>query len=448
MALWGRFSRRTRFRGATPTARPLSSSGSSSATCSLTARPPGVAPAQRPPPASRPGEGRGTSSDQHERRRRPPPASRRSGIPTTTAHPATTAPAAGERAGSRRAASSPTAAPATKGQAVATVPASAEPSSWDRRPSRTNTSTASRSAIKVGVRASHLAILAGSARHRTAWQDRWVLTVATVNVNGVRAAVRGHAPWLAERAPDVLCLQEVRATDADLAAALGDGWFLVHEEASARGRAGVAVATRTPPVDVRAGLAPLPTGRPGDAASTVPAGGSRRTCRRRPSAHRRLGLRAHGRGGHRRGSWRRGLPRWQSAPAPTVWPRTAGTSCSPATSTSPTARTDLKNWKGNLKKSGFLPQERACSTGGSGRRLGRRRTGACRAGPRALHVVVLARTGLRQRLRLADRLPARLRPARRRGPSAEVDRAPPTPSAGATTPRSWSVTTWRWERET
>ena len=48
-----------------------------------------------------------------------------------------------------------------------------------------------------------------------------MLTVATVNVNGIRAAARrGMGRWLADRAPDVLCLQEVRADDAVLCALL------------------------------------------------------------------------------------------------------------------------------------------------------------------------------------------------------------------------------------
>jgi exodeoxyribonuclease-3 len=82
-----------------------------------------------------------------------------------------------------------------------------------------------------------------------------VLTVATANVNGIRAAAkRGIGAWLAERQPDVLCLQEVRAPDAVLYELLGSGWYGVHEEASVKGRAGVAVLSRTPPAAVRAGL--------------------------------------------------------------------------------------------------------------------------------------------------------------------------------------------------
>ncbi|WP_432489583.1 exodeoxyribonuclease III [Kineococcus sp. SYSU DK018] len=90
------------------------------------------------------------------------------------------------------------------------------------------------------------------------------LTVATVNVNGIRAAVRrGMAAWLAERDPDVLCLQEVRAPDEVLGSlldeALGRGWHVAHCEptdAGTKGRAGVAVATRLPVGEQRATLHP------------------------------------------------------------------------------------------------------------------------------------------------------------------------------------------------
>lgn len=80
--------------------------------------------------------------------------------------------------------------------------------------------------------------------------------IATVNVNGIRAAVRkGMIEWLADADVDVLALQEVRATAVELAAAL-PGWEIVNEEALAKGRAGVAVATKAPSVDVRRGLGP------------------------------------------------------------------------------------------------------------------------------------------------------------------------------------------------
>ncbi|MGB6274079.1 MAG: endonuclease/exonuclease/phosphatase family protein, partial [Rhodococcus sp. (in: high G+C Gram-positive bacteria)] len=43
------------------------------------------------------------------------------------------------------------------------------------------------------------------------------ITVSTVNVNGIRAAVRkGMLPWLEATDADVICLQETRANDGEL----------------------------------------------------------------------------------------------------------------------------------------------------------------------------------------------------------------------------------------
>ncbi|MEZ0166195.1 exodeoxyribonuclease III [Kineococcus sp. LSe6-4] len=82
------------------------------------------------------------------------------------------------------------------------------------------------------------------------------LTVATVNVNGVRAAVRrGMQPWLDGRDPDVLLLQEVRAPDAELRKALPGFEHVAHTEAAAKGRAGVAVAAKAEFSAVRIGFA-------------------------------------------------------------------------------------------------------------------------------------------------------------------------------------------------
>lgn len=70
--------------------------------------------------------------------------------------------------------------------------------------------------------------------------------IATVNVNGIRAAYRrGMADWLAPRGVDLLCLQEVRAPDKITRELLDeDVWDVRHTEAAAKGRAGVAIATR------------------------------------------------------------------------------------------------------------------------------------------------------------------------------------------------------------
>jgi exodeoxyribonuclease-3 len=71
------------------------------------------------------------------------------------------------------------------------------------------------------------------------------LRIASVNVNGIRAAYRnGMGPWLEARNVDILCLQEVRAETDDVTGLLGDEWNVLHDAATAKGRAGVAIASR------------------------------------------------------------------------------------------------------------------------------------------------------------------------------------------------------------
>jgi len=72
------------------------------------------------------------------------------------------------------------------------------------------------------------------------------LRIASVNVNGVRAAFRkGMGDWLAGRDVDILAIQEVRASTDDLEGLLGPEWSVVHDAATAKGRAGVAIASRS-----------------------------------------------------------------------------------------------------------------------------------------------------------------------------------------------------------
>lgn len=82
-----------------------------------------------------------------------------------------------------------------------------------------------------------------------------VLRIATVNVNGIRAALRrGMGPWLDAVEADVVTLQEVRAPDALVHELMADsGYHVVHTEAAAKGRAGVAVLSRTEPKAHRVG---------------------------------------------------------------------------------------------------------------------------------------------------------------------------------------------------
>ena len=71
------------------------------------------------------------------------------------------------------------------------------------------------------------------------------LRIATINTNGVRAAFRkGMGDWLAARDVDILAMQEVRAATEDLEQLLGPEWDILHDAATAKGRAGVALASR------------------------------------------------------------------------------------------------------------------------------------------------------------------------------------------------------------
>ena len=71
------------------------------------------------------------------------------------------------------------------------------------------------------------------------------LRIATVNANGVRAAYRkGMGDWLEGRGIDILAIQEVRADTSDLENLLGSEWDILHDAATAKGRAGVALASR------------------------------------------------------------------------------------------------------------------------------------------------------------------------------------------------------------
>lgn len=71
------------------------------------------------------------------------------------------------------------------------------------------------------------------------------LRIATINANGIRAAFRkGMGAWLDGRDVDILAIQEVRASTEDVQGLLGDEWDIVHDPATAKGRAGVAIASR------------------------------------------------------------------------------------------------------------------------------------------------------------------------------------------------------------
>ena len=91
------------------------------------------------------------------------------------------------------------------------------------------------------------------------------LTIASVNVNGIRAACKqrnennpGMNAWLKETPAEIVLMQEVRATpeqaEKALAPALESGWHLALADAAAKGRAGVGILSRTPLADVEVGF--------------------------------------------------------------------------------------------------------------------------------------------------------------------------------------------------
>lgn len=84
-----------------------------------------------------------------------------------------------------------------------------------------------------------------------------MLTISTVNVNGLRAAAKkGFVEWLAATSADVVALQETRAEPGQLPGDIArpDGWHTVHAPCAVKGRSGVALYSRREPEAVRIGF--------------------------------------------------------------------------------------------------------------------------------------------------------------------------------------------------
>jgi exodeoxyribonuclease III len=83
------------------------------------------------------------------------------------------------------------------------------------------------------------------------------MRIATWNVNSVKQRVPRLLPWLDERRPDVVCLQETKLTDEAFAELLGDELAERGYEAALHGEAtwnGVAILSRVGLDDVVAGI--------------------------------------------------------------------------------------------------------------------------------------------------------------------------------------------------
>ena len=180
-----------------------------------------------------------------------------------------------------------------------------------------------------------------------------VFTVTSVNVNGLRAAARkGFVEWLAATDADVLCLQEVRAEPGQLPDEVREpeGWHVVHAPSAAKGRAGVSLYSRREPDRVRVGFGSAEfdgSGRyvemdlPGVTVASLYLPSGEVGTARQDEKMRFLGeflahlkaLRERAAAGGREvlvcGDWNIAHQ-----------------------------KADLKNWRGNTRNSGFLPEER------------------------------------------------------------------------------------------
>lgn len=179
------------------------------------------------------------------------------------------------------------------------------------------------------------------------------LRVATLNANGIRsAAKKGLVQWIERAAPDVLCMQEVRASDDDIPRELREMCYEVHTSvAQKKGYSGVGVWSKLPvkkvvrsfgdphEFDVEGRYVEVDLGKLRVASVYFPSGTSGEE--RQLAKYRFLDL------------IRPYLEQQRTAKKPLLL-------CGDVNIAH--KEIDLKNWKGNKKNSGFLPEERAWMT--------------------------------------------------------------------------------------
>ncbi len=176
------------------------------------------------------------------------------------------------------------------------------------------------------------------------------MKIITVNTNGIRAAQRkGFYQWLEKERPDVVCIQETKAQIHQLPAETfqPDGYHCFFHDAEKKGYSGVAVFTRHQPESVTHGIGWEEFDREGrwlevDLGHLIvislylPSGSAKEErqdfkylCMERLEAEFER-LKATGKPFVITGDWNIAHK-----------------------------KIDIKNWRGNQKNSGFLPEERA-----------------------------------------------------------------------------------------
>lgn len=176
------------------------------------------------------------------------------------------------------------------------------------------------------------------------------MRILTLNCNGIRSAARkGLFEWLPTQDADVVCLQETRAAEVDLGTAEFSlqGYQALHAHAVRKGYSGVSVYTRLAPGRVVHGFGSeefdaegryLEVQYPGIAVVSVyfPSGSS---------------------GPDRQAAKFRFLEQFRQHLAVLRRRKRPYVLCGDLNIAH--REIDIKNWRGNLKNSGFLPEERA-----------------------------------------------------------------------------------------
>lgn len=183
-----------------------------------------------------------------------------------------------------------------------------------------------------------------------------MFTLTSLNLNGIRSATsKGLEAWLEKAKPDCICVQEVKAQAPDVAGKFDvlaglQGHF---HFAQKKGYAGVGIYTREEPSDVVVGFDggefdaegryielrfDTPTRRRSIISSYFPSGSS--GPERQAAKYRFLAAIE---------------PHLQALKAQREFVLCGDINIAHT-------QNDLKNWKGNLKNSGFLPEERAWMT--------------------------------------------------------------------------------------